>query len=91
MSQCLKFVALQCVACASIGTFGRKFIPKTKNVRYTPNQTLATMPYCTAMIYQRSAIHCAPTTISQTPIVATVITITAASKAIESRTPSSSR
>jgi hypothetical protein len=48
-------------------------------------------PTATATSYQRSAIHCAPTTISQTPIVATVITIAAASREIESRTPSSSR
>jgi ABC-type antimicrobial peptide transport system permease subunit len=44
-----------------------------------------------AMSYQRSTIHFAPTTISQTPAAATVVTMTAASEAIESRTPSSSR
>ncbi len=41
--------------------------------------------------YQRSMIHFPPTTICQTAAVATVSTMTAASKAIESRTPSSSR
>jgi hypothetical protein len=41
--------------------------------------------------YQRLMIHFAPTTISQTAAVATANTMTAASKAIESRTPSSSR
>ena len=48
-------------------------------------------PTATATRYQRSMIHFTPTTISQIAIVATDSTITAASKAIESRTPSSSR
>ncbi len=62
------------------------------NVRFAPNSNVrenARLP--TATSYQRSAIHRAPTTISQTPIVATVITVMAASKEIESKTPSSSR
>ena len=41
--------------------------------------------------YQRSMIHFAPPTICQTAAVATTNTMTAASKAIESRIPSSSR
>jgi hypothetical protein len=48
-------------------------------------------PTGAAMSYQSSASHFAPTTSSQIPIVAAVITLAAASRAIESRTPSSSR
>ena len=45
----------------------------------------------TAMSYQRPMIHFAPTTVCQTATNSTVRTMMAASRAIESRTPSSSR
>jgi hypothetical protein len=42
------------------------------------------------LVHDRSTIHVAPTTASQTPAVAIVSTMTAASMAITSKTPSSS-
>jgi hypothetical protein len=50
-------------------------------------------PLITGLLRQcpRSIIHFAPTSISQTASAATVSTIAAANKPIESRTPSSSR
>jgi hypothetical protein len=41
--------------------------------------------------YDRPTIHVAPTTVSQTAIVATASAIIAASNAIDSKSPSSSR
>jgi hypothetical protein len=52
---------------------------------------LVQVPTTTAVFYQRLIIHFAPTTISQIATVATVSTTAAASNAIKSSTPSSSR
>ena len=83
-------------AICQLGGHRESLRPRPSARSTSPEQDYFTLkhiqtPLSAAKSYQRPLIHFAPRIVSQTAAPAAVITMTAASRAIESRSPSSSR